>query len=145
MFDICIDIDTDGDCPGFCKQEMRTARKEHKCVECGSTIHPGDRYEHTSGVWDGAWETFKTCRICKAVRADFFHGYLFGTLWEEMRQAYGLGFDTIEEPGRFDRWDWSDQDWAAIVKRRMRTAREKGPQSSVPELSPTPALTFETR
>ena len=52
------------DAPQAYKEVTRTARKEHRCEECGSTIVPGERYMYTSGVWDGSPGSHKTCSDC---------------------------------------------------------------------------------
>lgn len=51
------------------RQIMRTARKEHRCEECGSGIKVGARYEYTSGIWDGSPSDYKTCARCTLLRA----------------------------------------------------------------------------
>ena len=54
--------------PEFYHREQRTARTAHKCSECRSTIHPGERYEHVRGKWEGDVGTFNTCCRCLALR-----------------------------------------------------------------------------
>ncbi len=104
MIDTCIDIGMESDGPALFNQSMRTARKHYECCECGSAIGPGDRHEHTTGLWDGEWATYRTCRICAAVRRDFCASYIFGQLWEAMQETHGLGYDSIDEdwPRRTD-------------------------------------------
>lgn len=58
----------DYDAPEFYHKETPTAKKEHKCGECGSTIKVGERYERVYGKWDGDISTFKTCSDCVEVR-----------------------------------------------------------------------------
>lgn len=59
------------------------SRKTHKCYECGKEILPGEKYERSSGVWDGDFNTFKTCADCLSTRESFFcGGYIYGALWE---------------------------------------------------------------
>ena len=48
--------------PTVFDQIDRRARKHHTCCECGFVIHPGDVYEETRGLWDGRWDTYKTCK-----------------------------------------------------------------------------------
>lgn len=54
--------------PSAFRQIFRTARKDHKCCECGETISRGDRYEYSSGVWDGVPSSYKTCLQCMDLR-----------------------------------------------------------------------------
>lgn len=42
-----------------------TARKEHTCSGCHGTIHPGDTYSRTSGLWEGESLTLKWCGRCE--------------------------------------------------------------------------------
>lgn len=44
--------------------KTRTARKAHKCCECGDDINPGDKYQYSSGIWDGEAASYKQCLIC---------------------------------------------------------------------------------
>lgn len=41
-----------------------TARKAHKCCECHEPIATGQRYERIFLVYDGSFDTFKTCEFC---------------------------------------------------------------------------------
>lgn len=54
--------------PDFFSESMHTARKAHRCSECGRAIDVGEQYENTTGKWDGDFSTFKTCLRCRAVR-----------------------------------------------------------------------------
>lgn len=58
----------DAERPSFCETEIRVARKEHKCCECGVVIGRGEKYEHVTGVWDGDIASFKTCSHCRELR-----------------------------------------------------------------------------
>ena len=61
----CIDYD---DQPSVYREEYKKARKQHKCCECLSCIHIGEKYQHITGLWDGRWQTFKTCEKCADLR-----------------------------------------------------------------------------
>lgn len=137
MIDTCIDMDTEGDEPTLFAQVMRTARKQYACCECGSSIGPGDRYEHVKGLWDGGWQAYRTCRICSAIRRDFCASYIFGMLWEAMQETHGLGFDSIDEDWCV--YEWSDAEWAAHVKR----GEEKRKQTGLRTFSSIATLTRE--
>lgn len=58
----------DGESPKAFYESVRIARKQHKCCECGSTIDPGEKYEHVKGLWYDDWEEFKTCMTCANIR-----------------------------------------------------------------------------
>jgi hypothetical protein len=55
--------------PSCSASTRRTARKEHRCHECGHAIQPGERYQIESGIWDGAPASFKWCADCATVAA----------------------------------------------------------------------------
>ena len=42
----------------------RTAAIQHRCCECGAVIEKGDRYQYSSGIWDGRPDSFKQCLSC---------------------------------------------------------------------------------
>ena len=85
----CPFSDSDGDRPScFTKHEPK-ARKTHICCECGEEISVGDRYEKTSGVWDGRPDTFKTCLPCADVRDHFAcNGFVYGEVWSQLRENF---------------------------------------------------------
>lgn len=49
------------------RQEVK-ARTAHKCTECGRVIAAGEVYERVGSLFDGRWETYKTCSHCMALR-----------------------------------------------------------------------------
>jgi hypothetical protein len=46
---------------------MPKARKRHKCYECYGPILPGEVYKRVGSLFDGHWETYKTCPRCLAI------------------------------------------------------------------------------
>ena len=96
--------------PGVSWRKKPTARKEHLCGECRLPIEPGETYERVEGVWEGDWQTFKTCATCVEVRNRFYCGsYIFGEVWS------GIS-DVIEDitPGCLD--GLSSRATAAIIE-----------------------------
>lgn len=90
-------ISYDGDDYGeFQVHEMRTARKNYICCECGRAISPGDKYEYVAGKWDSGFATHRTCALCVEIREAFScgNGYCYTRVWEG-----------IEESGIFERFD----------------------------------------
>lgn len=87
--DLCVDACYYGDQAEFFDSAMVTARKSHKCMECGDTIANGDRYERVSGKWDGDVSTYKTCAACAEIRGVFFcNGWTYGTLWNDFDEYF---------------------------------------------------------
>lgn len=65
---MAVDCYCDYEIPSVFSKTERSAKKEHKCDECGRRIRAGERYENVFGVWDGDASTFKTCPNCVALR-----------------------------------------------------------------------------
>jgi len=83
----CIYVDSSDSVASFVTERVQTARKEHKCFECGRKILPGEKYETASGVWDDRWDTYKTCEDCLSVRAEFFcDGFFYGDIWSNVAE-----------------------------------------------------------
>lgn len=85
---MCCDFES----PTIFEEKHITARKSHVCCECGSTIDPGEKYQHCRGLWDGSWATYKSCETCSSIRykAMVFHEcMLFGELYD----CVGYGFE----------------------------------------------------
>ncbi len=62
----------EGDMPSVVNTVWRKAIKEHRCCECKDFIRPGERYERTTGLWDGEWSTYNTCGDCVDTRLEVF-------------------------------------------------------------------------
>lgn len=85
---VCIDSDVDGDeMPSFQSDEWVKARKDHKCCECRKVIAVGERYERSTGKWDGRVKTYKTCAACQDIRQSLCcNGWRYGSLWEDAEE-----------------------------------------------------------
>jgi hypothetical protein len=76
----------DGDCAEFHNVRTVTARREHKCCECGRVIQRGDRYESVVGKWEDEISRYRTCPLCVEIREKFNSGgCTYTTIWEEIR------------------------------------------------------------
>lgn len=63
------DCHCDYDPPEFwSKQDVKAARKEYRCEECGHKIRVGEPYERVNGKWEGYLDTFLTCQHCVSLR-----------------------------------------------------------------------------
>lgn len=72
----------------LCGSIIRTARKPHKCCECGKTIQPKEKYEYYSILYDGRWTNYNTCLVCREIGEAFCcDGRLFGELWSSFHEA----------------------------------------------------------
>ena len=86
----------DAEQPKLFSQQIKVARKQHNCCECGSSIEPGERYEYVSGLWED-FCVFKTCLFCVEVREDYNsrahedERVPFEYLWDCVGYDYGVG------------------------------------------------------
>ena len=62
---MCLYVDDYGD-GVFLASGSRSARKEHRCMECGRTIGPGETYRYWTWAWEGTVDTDKMCAHCNA-------------------------------------------------------------------------------
>ena len=53
--------------PSAFRSVIRKARKAHKCCECHNVINIGDRYQYSSGIWDGEPDSYKQCLGCGGI------------------------------------------------------------------------------
>jgi len=79
----------DGELASVSETKMRRARKPHRCCECGETIEPGETHHWVRGLWDGCWETYRTCLVCHQIKQDYFCSWAFGALWEAVGECLG--------------------------------------------------------
>lgn len=98
------------------RKAEHTARKPHKCYECGRTINPGERYESAFGIYDGTGYTMPTCPHCLALRewvvahvpcSCWTHGNVLENMADEVseygREAPGLTFGYLRRLVRLQR------------------------------------------
>lgn len=83
-----IDNDTGEQGQIFTKHN-RKALKEHKCYECGKIILPGEKYCYESGKWADEIHSYRTCLDCLSIRDEIFCSYVYGNIWEDLREQIG--------------------------------------------------------
>ena len=67
------------------------AQKHHTCRECRRTIKAGESYELVRVLWDGSWNTIKTCTHCQAAReflGKYCSGWVYGEVLDELVEHY---------------------------------------------------------
>ena len=87
------------------RARTHTARKVHKCYECGRAINPGERYENAFGIGDGETWVMPTCCHCLEIRewvvahvpcSCWAHGRMLEDVREDVEafaeEAAGSGF-----------------------------------------------------
>lgn len=85
----------DGPAPDFYIPHTRTARKTHRCYECGCEIQPKEKYEDLRACWEGSAATIRTCPDCLELRGAFdempcfcwLHGNLLDDVTEQLLEA----------------------------------------------------------
>jgi hypothetical protein len=92
---------------------VRTARKAHRCTECGRPIAVGESYRFLTGLLDGRWSTYRTCAHCLAAGEwldVMCGGYLLGGLAEELREHWESGYQAMDFARLIAglRWSWHD-------------------------------------
>ena len=71
------------------KEKIVTAKKEHKCSECGRKIKKEESYEYASGVWETKLNIYKTCLDCLSLRKQFFKdGFCYNAIWEMFEEEF---------------------------------------------------------
>jgi uncharacterized protein with PIN domain len=93
-----IDVDVDyGDMAKVSRNEIRTARKEHRCYECNKPIRPGEKYESNTAMYeDHGWSTTKTCHVCLELRKCFLCNWYYGGVLDEIREAFDDIWDELK-------------------------------------------------
>ena len=109
--------DADSEAPEFYQEKKVTARKEHKCSECGATIKPGDKYIRVVGKWYDFME-YKTCMDCQLIADLMTCSRVLGVLWEDIHTAVVDGYDLpwsaigeLPESARNKLLDFVDNIW----------------------------------
>ena len=82
--------DCDGDRATVYNTTERKARKEHTCYECRGKIAKGTRYEYVSMLFDGSWDDFKLCSLCREIGDHFScgNGRILGELWSDLEENF---------------------------------------------------------
>jgi len=105
----------------FYEQEIRTARKTHRCIECRREIPVGEKYERVAGKFDGDFFSDCTCMPCAEIAEAFYCDgpRIAHCLWDDMDAVMGdlttSCFDKLKTPEAkaFLRWRWMK--WKGLV------------------------------
>jgi|GEM_PF-2375266 hypothetical protein len=62
----------DGDAqPTLWRETVRSARKNHRCDDCGGLIPSGQKYKRIDYKWEGEFDSCKVCIGCQEIRKVF--------------------------------------------------------------------------
>ena len=57
------------------------ARKEHKCIYCGKLIIPGEMYHRETGTFEGDFNDYCLCELCRPVAMKYDAGETLSDLF----------------------------------------------------------------
>jgi hypothetical protein len=87
------------------REKIVTARKQHRCDECGRPIECGERYQYVFAIWEGSPGAYHTCQHC-LVAQDWLRaecgGWLFEGVEEDISEhvmGAGAVFDAVRGYG----------------------------------------------
>lgn len=89
-----------GDGPTVSSHKEVTARKSHRCGECGRDIAVGERYHYGFQVYDGSAYSAHTCSHCRVAQQWLIRecgGYLIHGTWEDI-QEHMTEYPTLRLP-----------------------------------------------
>lgn len=86
-------------------------------------IQPGETYELVKGLWDGSWETHKTCLGCTRIRQHFCPGgWIYTMLAEQVADCIGFNYtrdddeeDECDEPCMYPGCEACADYWRRMV------------------------------
>lgn len=112
----------------ICVETWQTARKPHKCCECGDTIKPGSRYLREFTALDGKCNTHKTCAPCHSIRTAYCpSGFEWGNLVQQIFDC--LGFDYRQNPSEWSQSDVDKEDEVHRERALMSLAKQREAQN----------------
>jgi hypothetical protein len=100
----------------FHSSQTITARKQHRCTECGGIIEAGEQYDRHAGNYGGDFYTYKLCGLCgQAWR-------WFGREYDPDPDTHGVGdlATHLEEAWDYNKFDFTALRIAAYIRRNWR-------------------------
>lgn len=84
-------LSDDADPCEFWNKRMVTARKKHKCSECGNTIAVGERHQVVAYKFEGTFGSDRWCDPCCEAAAEFDYHIFGGNLWMHFDNEWDQG------------------------------------------------------
>lgn len=73
--------------PTFYKVRQVKGRKDYTCAECLRDIPKGEPHEYAKGLWEGSFDSFRTCNLCTGMRDEIeLSCYCHGLMMDEIDQ-----------------------------------------------------------
>lgn len=85
------DYSDDADPVEFHQTRIVTARKAHRCSECGGEIAIGDRYRVTAYKFEGVFGVDRVCPPCHEAAGEFGYFIMGGSLWQMFQDEWDNG------------------------------------------------------
>ena len=92
----CFDADVD-EYGTVLEDKVVTARKAHRCHECGKSISLGENYRREKAVYDGQCDTHKTCLDCSSIRNELVCSFYWGEVLDLVRESIFECGGTVSE------------------------------------------------
>lgn len=96
------------------EEEVRRARKEHRCECCRRTIAVGERYARTFVVFEGEPDSAKACLACHRAIQRFGKAHRFYPFPSSFAECLEQCID--ERDDGYQRWQ---RELRALAKRRV--------------------------
>lgn len=96
MGDACCYWGGDMEAPAFYTETYPHARYDWRCSECKRKILTGTKYQYVRMLFEGDWESYRTCNFCRAIIRDYCGGvHPHGDLAEMLLEC--MGYDLIKD------------------------------------------------
>ena len=132
---MCVDYDP----PDVFRVNDRTAAKQHRCIECGRTIEPGETYRYAVGLSEGWWWKAKQCAQCaqasrwlSVVCSGFLYEDVLHELEDHVHEPYPIATVQLAKLVVLMRRNWQRNgalvpadDVCALVDRAVAPFRER--------------------
>lgn len=91
-----INVGVDDECEMLSAKWTRS-RSLHKCGECGLKIKPGAEYLRERTIYDGHFNTYKTCVDCLSIRQNLCGDWIYTAVRETVSDAIADGLEIPEK------------------------------------------------
>jgi len=85
------------DCAEILSDKTVKSKSIHICHECGKKIIPGEQYRMESTVYEGEFETYKTCLDCNSIREWLVCSFYYGKILDDIRNEIYDGMTISED------------------------------------------------
>lgn len=117
----CISADVNEFCEVLFDKHVQT-RKSYRCGECGRAIAKGETCRLEKTVFEGEFNTHRTCIDCCSVREHLVCSFYYGAIWELVSEEiqenpFDLPWSKIGRltpAARAKVCEWIEKEWGEI-------------------------------